>query len=138
MIYGWHERYRSRSRKIEPLTGTADTAAGLIAGVSFRWRISVTSYYPAALIVRTLTRCTQDQRDYNFGRGRTGGLELTQREEEIIGLLRENSQDFSLSVTFKSGHWYVGLHAPQTSRQRSDGDGPTFSKAWDDIKPSLT
>ena len=57
--YGWHERHRSRSRKIEPLTGTADTDAGLIAGVSFRWRISVTSYYPAALIVRTLTRCVE-------------------------------------------------------------------------------
>jgi len=69
---------------------------------------------------------------------RTGVLELTQQEEELIGLLRENSQDFALTITFKSGHWYVGLHAPQTSRQRNDGDGPTFSKAWDDIKPSWT
>ena len=61
-------------------------------------------------------------------------LELTQQEEELIGLLRESSQDFALTITFKSGYWYVGLHAPQTSRQRSDGNGPTFSKAWDDIK----
>ena len=65
-------------------------------------------------------------------------LELTQQEEELIRLFRENSQDFALTITFKSGHWYVGLHAPQTSRQRNDGDGPTFSKAWDDIKPSWT
>ena len=70
--------------------------------------------------------------------GRTDVLELTKQEEELIGLLRENSQEFALTITFKSGHWYVGLHAPQTSRQRNDGDGPTFSNAWDDIRPSWT
>ena len=58
--------------------------------------------------------------------GEPACLNLTQQEEELIGLLRESFQDFALTITFKSGHWYVGLHAPQTSRQRSDGDGPTL------------
>ena len=105
---------------------------------------------------RMSRRCALDERpdprvDNHFPEGptcrvclklRTEGepsvLELTKQEEELIGLLRENSQEFALTITFKSGHWYVGLHAPQTSRQRNDGDGPTFSKAWDDIRPSWT
>jgi hypothetical protein len=69
--------------------------------------------------------------------GRADVLKLSPQEEELIEVVRHpNSQDFTLTITLKSGHWYVGLHAPQTSRQRSDGDGATFLEAWDDLKPS--
>jgi hypothetical protein len=69
--------------------------------------------------------------------GRIGVQELSDQEKELLSLIRgDNAQELTLTITFKGGRWYVGLHVPGLSRQRSDGEGATFNEAWDDIKPS--
>ena len=67
-----------------------------------------------------------------------------QKADKFLLLLRyvktrpvipQSEAPIALTITFKSGHWYVCVCTLlKRSRQRRDGDGPTFSKAWDDIK----
>jgi len=61
---------------------------------------------------------------------------LTTQELELIDILRcENRQDFTLAVRFKDGRWFIDLHVPHLSVQRTEGEGATFSEAWDDLRP---
>lgn len=64
-------------------------------------------------------------------------IELSSQEQELLTILRQkNPPEFWLTITFKEDRWYVHLLAPQTSRQRTEGDGDTFGEAWDRIKPA--
>jgi hypothetical protein len=61
---------------------------------------------------------------------------LTTQELEMIDILRcDERQDFTLAVRFKEGRWFIDLHVPHLSPQRTEGEGATFSEAWDDLQP---
>ena len=62
---------------------------------------------------------------------------LSSQEGELIRLIRtQNPQEFTLTVAYKGGRWFVGLHVPELTHQRADGDGETFAEAWENVRPS--
>ena len=59
-------------------------------------------------------------------------LELTDAERQMIELLRSNPH-VTLSITREGEQWHMRLE-DDDSGIVGDGHGPSFDRAWDDIR----
>lgn len=63
-------------------------------------------------------------------------MELSNAERQLIELVRGEDDEgpFTLVISFADGHWVVEVRSP--GRHGAQGDGATFSEAWERQAPN--
>ena len=61
-------------------------------------------------------------------------IDVTDAEASFLEMMREG-EDFTLTISCRDGHWILAMESPGVGGPPGTGEGPTFSNAWDDLKP---